>query len=69
MEIEKSTNPADIIETYAKEKGVPLTVACNRAGVPYSTITRWRKGESYKQKLLAKLRTAIDEESDERSGG
>lgn len=60
-------NPADQIETYAKEKGVPLTVACKRAGVPYSTITRWRDRKSYTEQLLEKLRAAIDAESDERA--
>jgi hypothetical protein len=61
-------NPADQIETYAKEKGVPLTVACRRAGVPYSTITRWRERKSYTEQLLIKLRAAIDAESDARGG-
>lgn len=61
-----STNPAAQIEKYAKEKGVPLTVACKRAGVPYSTITRWRSRKSYTEELLDKLREAIDAESQER---
>lgn len=63
-----STNPADQIETYAKEKGVPLTVACKRAGVPYSTITRWRERKSYTDQLVEKLKAAIDAESGERGG-
>lgn len=68
MTTKLSTNPADQIETYAKEKGVPLTVACKRAGVPYSTITRWRERKSYTDQLVEKLRAAIDAESGERGG-
>ena len=34
------------IETLASAQDMTMTEACRRAGIAYSTFTRWRKGET-----------------------
>lgn len=68
MSITNITDPAEQLETYAKGKGVPLTVACERAGVEFSTIARWRKKEPRTIEIIKQLIAAIDAEAEARSG-
>lgn len=57
----KSNNPADEIEQKAKEAGVPLTQALARAGIPYSTLTRWRKKKPNTFEIQERILNAINE--------
>lgn len=68
MSITNVTDPAEQLETYAKAKGVPLTVACERAGVEFSTIARWRKKQPRTIEIINQLIAAIDAEAEARSG-
>lgn len=67
MSITNVTDPAEQLETYAKSKGVPLTVACERAGVEFSTIARWRKKQPRTIEIINQLIAAIDAEAEARS--
>lgn len=67
MDIKEITNLADELETYAKAKGVPLTVACERAGLDYSTFARWRKKLPHTIELVQRITTAIDDEAKARA--
>jgi hypothetical protein len=66
MDVTKNSNPADQLETYAKAKGVPLTVACERAGVEFSTVARWRKKKPRTIEIIQQVMAAIDAEAEAR---
>jgi hypothetical protein len=66
MDITKSTNPAEQLETYAKAKGVPLTVACEKAGVEFSTVARWRKKKPRTIEIIEQVLKAIDDVAESR---
>ncbi len=67
MDIKKITNLADELETYAKSKGVPLTIACERAGLDYSTFARWRKKLPRTIEIVQRITKAIDAEAEARA--
>lgn len=54
-------NAADEIEEKAKAANVPLTKALDRAGIPYSTFTRWRKKNPKTFEIQAQIHKAIDD--------
>lgn len=68
MDIKKITNLADELESYAKSKGVPMTTACERAGVDYSTFARWRKDLPRTIVIVQRITNAIDAEAEARGG-
>lgn len=67
MQISENTNPTEALETYAKSKGVPLYIACERAGIDFSTVARWRKKEPRTITIIKQIMAAIDAEADSRT--
>lgn len=59
-------NPADELDKLSKEHGVSLKKACERTGVSYSTVWRWRNKTPGIFLSYFKLRAAIVELSAER---
>ncbi len=55
------------LETRAKERGVALSLACERAGIAYSTFYRWKRGTSAPWDSVIAVSSAIDDIAKERA--
>lgn len=40
--VTRKFNPSEDLEALAQERGVPLSKACKRAGIAFSTVCRWK---------------------------
>ena len=59
-------NPADAIKALAKSKNVPISLACEHAGMATSTLGRWKSGTVPRDGQIEKLKAAIIELSSNR---